>query len=162
MFSIQDFKRPIYEEIRVDPLFRKISKHSIGFQVFKVENDHIEPISRDQVGVFYDENVYIIFASAVKGSFSDHNSIVSNVKLNVCQLFDQFNHQTREIKTPLTVERFIHVWLGTQSSPLKSKHAALKIIELDLHLNHTATQYRETQGYESKRLLAYFKDQGFQ
>lgn len=70
--------------------------------------------------------------------------------------------QSREIKTPVTIERFIHVWLGAHSSPLKSKHAALKIIELDIHLNHTATQYRETQSYESKRFLAYFKEFGFQ
>lgn len=53
------------------------------------------------------------------------------------------------------------MWLGANSSPAKSKHAALKIIELDLHLNHTATQYRETQGYETKRFLAYFKEFGF-
>lgn len=45
---------------------------------------------------------------------------------------------------------------------MKSKHAALKIIELDLHLNHTATQYRETQNHETKRFLAYFKEHGFQ
>jgi Gelsolin repeat len=70
--------------------------------------------------------------------------------------------QSREIKTPVPIERFIHVWLGASSSAVKSKHAALKIIELDLHLNHTATQYRETQGYETKRFLAYFKDNGFQ
>jgi hypothetical protein len=54
------------------------------------------------------------------------------------------------------------VWLGANSSPEKSKHAALKIIELDLHLNHTATQYRETQSFETKRFLAYFKEHGFQ
>jgi hypothetical protein len=70
--------------------------------------------------------------------------------------------QSREIKTPVTIERFIHVWLGANSSAVKSKHAALKIIELDLHLNHTATQYRETQGFETKRFLAYFKEHGFQ
>lgn len=70
--------------------------------------------------------------------------------------------QAREIKTPVSIERFIHVWLGANSSPLKSKHAALKIIEFDLHLNHTAVQYRETQNNETKRFLAYFKERGFQ
>jgi hypothetical protein len=58
-------------------LFRKISKHSVGFHVFKVESDHIEAIARDQVGVFYDENVYLIYAAAVKGTFSDQHTIVS-------------------------------------------------------------------------------------
>lgn len=73
-----------------------------------------------------------------------------------------FTFKSREIKTTVTIERFIHVWLGANSSAVKSKHAALKIIELDVHLNHTASQYRETQGYETKRFLAYFKEQGFQ
>lgn len=49
----------------------------MGFQVFKVEADHVEAIARDQFGTFYDENVYIIFASAAKGTFSDQNTIVS-------------------------------------------------------------------------------------
>ncbi|CRK99352.1 CLUMA_CG012656, isoform A, partial [Clunio marinus] len=138
-----DFKRPIYDELRVDPLFRKISKHSVGFHVFKIENDHIESVTKDQVGTFYDENVYIIYSSAVKGAFSDQNTI------------------SREIKSTATIERFIHVWLGVNSSPLKSKQAALKIIELDLHLHHMTAQYRETQGHETKRFLAYFKEFGF-
>lgn len=51
--------------------------------------------------------------------------------------------------------------MGANSSNVKSRHAALKIIELDLHLNHTATQYREAQNFESKRFLAYFKEFGF-
>jgi microcompartment protein CcmK/EutM len=59
-------------------LFRKISKHSVGFHVFRVEADHIEAIAKDQIGTFYDENVYIIYASAVKGTFSDQNTIVSS------------------------------------------------------------------------------------
>ncbi|KAG5667148.1 hypothetical protein PVAND_015145 [Polypedilum vanderplanki] len=139
-----DFKRPIYEEIRVDPLFRKISKHSIGFHVFKVENDHIESIARDQVGIFYNENVYIIYAAAIKGTFTDQNTI------------------SREIKTPATIERFIHIWIGSEASSAKSKLAALKIIEFDLHFNHTTTQYRETQGYETKRFLSYFRETGIQ
>lgn len=75
----QDSKRPIYEEIRIDPLFRKVSKHSVGFYVWKVENEHVEGLSRDQVGTFYDENVYIIYAAAVKGSFTDQNTIVSEL-----------------------------------------------------------------------------------
>jgi hypothetical protein len=61
----------------VDPLFKKISKHSIGFHVFKVESDHIETVVKDQIGIFYDENVYIIYAAAIKGTFTDQNTIVS-------------------------------------------------------------------------------------
>lgn len=62
----------------MDGLFRKISKHSIGFHVFKVENDHIETLSKDQLGIFYDENVYIIYAAAVKGTNTDQSTIVSS------------------------------------------------------------------------------------
>ena len=62
----------------MDGLFRKISKHSIGFHVFKVENDHIETLSKDQLGIFYDENVYIIYAAAVKGTNTDQTTIVRN------------------------------------------------------------------------------------
>ncbi|XP_070500915.1 villin-like protein quail [Chironomus tepperi] len=139
-----DLKRPIYEEIRVDPLFRKISKHSIGFHIFKVENDHIESVGKDQIGVFYDENVYIIYAAAIKGTFTDQNTI------------------SREIKTSVTIERFVHIWIGSSASTVKSKNAALKIIELDVHFNHSVVQYRESQGHETKRFLSYFKENGMQ
>jgi len=74
---LQDTKRPIYDEIRVDPFFRKINKHSVGFHVFKVDNDHIEALSKDQVGTFYDENAYIVYAASVKGTITDQNTIVS-------------------------------------------------------------------------------------
>lgn len=59
-------------------MFRKINKHSVGFHIFKIENDHIEALTRDQLGTFFDENVYIIYASAVKGSYSDQKTIVSS------------------------------------------------------------------------------------
>lgn len=87
--SLQDSKRPIYEEIRVDPLFRKINKHSVGFHIFKIENDHIEALTKDQLGTFFDENVYIIYASAVKGSYSDQKTIVSSL-VRFCSLSSLF------------------------------------------------------------------------
>lgn len=68
--------------------------------------------------------------------------------------------QSREIKSPVTIEKFIHIWIGESASGVKSKYAALKIMELDVHLNHTTIQYRESQGYETKRFFTYFKDDG--
>lgn len=59
--------------------------------MFKIENDHIEALAKDQVGIFFDENVYIIYASAVKGSYSDQKTIVSNFmnEMKLCvQFFD--------------------------------------------------------------------------
>lgn len=65
---------------------RKLSKSSktkliefsncISFSIFS-QHDHIEVVPRDQFGVFHDENTYIIYAAAVKGTFSDQNTIVS-------------------------------------------------------------------------------------
>lgn len=69
--------------------------------------------------------------------------------------------QCREIKTPgAVIERYIHFWLGANITSDRSKSAAYKIIELDLHLDHKTTQYRESQGHEGIRFLSYFKDDG--
>lgn len=67
----------------------------------------------------------------------------------------------REIKTPgAVIERYIHFWLGANITSDRSKSAAYKIIELDLHLDHKTTQYRESQGHEGIRFLSYFKEDG--
>lgn len=147
-------------------MFRKISKHSIGFHIFKVENDHIESVGKDQFGIFYDENVYIIYAAAIKGTFTDQNTIVSKKRCGT-KTFPNVNFtliflQSREIKTPVTIERFVHIWIGSSATTVKSKNAALKIIELDVHFNHSIAQYRESQGHETKRFLSYFKENGMQ
>jgi hypothetical protein len=55
--------------------------------VFKVESDHIEVLAKDQVGIFFDENIYIIYASAVKGSYSDQKTIVSSNSLKSFQFY---------------------------------------------------------------------------
>lgn len=41
-----------------------------------MENEHIEAVAKDQVGVLFDENVYIVYAAAIKGTFSNQNTIV--------------------------------------------------------------------------------------
>jgi hypothetical protein len=77
LFPFQDQKRPIYDEIRVDPAFRKVGKSFIGFHVWRIENDFIEYIARDKLGTFCDENAYIIYSASLKGAFSDQSTIVS-------------------------------------------------------------------------------------
>lgn len=60
--------------------------------------------------------------------------------------------------TTLRIERSIHIWLGENTSSEKSKAAAYKIIELDVHTDYNATLYRESQGNETCRFLSYFKN----
>lgn len=67
--------------------------------------------------------------------------------------------KSREIKPNTTpLYGFIHFWLGANSTSDKSGNVAYKVIELDNHLMHVASQYRETQEHESARFLSYFKD----
>ncbi|XP_055634484.1 villin-like protein quail isoform X1 [Toxorhynchites rutilus septentrionalis] len=138
-----DQKRPIYEDIKTDTAFRKISPKAIGFYIWRIQNDHVEAIPREQYGTFYDENTYVIYSASLAGTTSDRNTIC------------------REIKSPgAIIERYIHFWLGANITSDRSKSAAYKIIELDLHLDHKTTQYRESQGHEGIRFLSYFKDDG--
>lgn len=79
IFSVtpQDQKRPIYEDIKIDTAFRKISPKAIGFYVWRIQNDHVEAIPREQYGTFYDENTYVIYSASLAGTISDKNTIVS-------------------------------------------------------------------------------------
>uniref|UniRef100_A0A2Y9D1K4 HP domain-containing protein n=1 Tax=Anopheles funestus TaxID=62324 RepID=A0A2Y9D1K4_ANOFN len=138
-----DQKRPVYEDIKIDTAFRKISPRSIGFHIWRIQHDHVETLPKDQYGTFYDECAYVIYAASLTGTGCDKNTI------------------SREIKTAgAAIERNIHFWLGTNISAERSKSAAYKIIELDLHLDHKTTQFRESQGHEGIRFLSYFKDDG--
>jgi len=55
------------------------------------------------------------------------------------------------------LERFIHLWIGDNTTNEQSGSAVYKLIELDIYLGNTSTEYRETQGNESARFLSYFK-----
>lgn len=76
IFVQQDQKRPIYEDIKIDTAFRKISPKAIGFYVWRIQNDHVEAIPREQYGTFYDENTYVIYSASLAGTISDKNTIV--------------------------------------------------------------------------------------
>lgn len=65
----------------------------------------------------------------------------------------------REAKsTTQPLDRFIHFWLGANTTAERSGAVAYKVIELDKQLGNTAVQYRETQGNESDRFRSYFKN----
>lgn len=52
-----------------------------------MKHDHIEALNKDQQGIFYDENAYILYAAAVKGTFTDQNTIVSESKLIIITVY---------------------------------------------------------------------------
>ncbi|XP_008194361.1 advillin isoform X4 [Tribolium castaneum] len=122
----------------VDVAYRKITKTSTAFLIWRVENMSIVAVPRDQYGIFYDTDCYVIFASSPYGQPVGVDSV------------------SREVKgTPL--EYHIHFWLGCSTTPDKSGVVAYKTVELDNFLNGTAIQHRETQGNESPRFKSYFK-----
>ncbi|KAH0810615.1 hypothetical protein GEV33_012178 [Tenebrio molitor] len=122
----------------VDTAFRKINKSSTAFLIWRIENMSVIAVPRDQYGIFYDTDSYVVFASSPYGQSVGVDTV------------------SREIRgTPL--EYHVHFWLGASTAPDKSGVAAYKTVELDNFLNGTTTQHRETQGNESARFKSYFK-----
>ncbi|XP_054284246.1 villin-1-like isoform X2 [Macrosteles quadrilineatus] len=120
----------------VDPAFRTISKSSTAFIIWRVENFKLVPVPKDQYGLFYEGDSYIVYAASEYGKY-----IVPGMK-------------STEKKGRL--EMHIHFWLGATTSQDESAVAAYKTVELDDHLGGICTQHREVQGQESTRFLAYF------
>merc|ERR550534_696092 len=50
----------------------------------------------------------------------------------------------------------LYFWLGNQTSQDESGSAAMLSVELDDQLGGVPTQFRETEGHESAKFLAYF------
>ncbi|KAJ6647694.1 Villin-like protein quail, partial [Pseudolycoriella hygida] len=129
-----------FESQSIDTAFRKVTHNSIGFYKWRVENNRIETVPKDQYDKFNDNCVYIIYAASPKGSFVNKNTI------------------NREMKTNIQLDKYIHFWIGNAATQQQSGNVSYKVMELDNHLGNTATQYRETQENESDRFLSYFKE----
>ncbi|KAI4464752.1 villin [Holotrichia oblita] len=100
---------------------------------------NVVPLARDQYGIFYDGDSYIVYAASQPGQPCGTDT--------VC----------REIRGA-QLEYHIHFWLGNATTADKSGVAAYKTVELDGYLGGSATQHRETQGNESARFKSYFKN----
>ncbi|XP_017834860.1 villin-like protein quail [Drosophila busckii] len=126
-------------DLKVDATFRKVPKHAISFALWKIDEDRLEAVARANYGTFYDNCAYIIYAANLVGHYATHETI------------------TREQKSNVTLERYIHYWLGSSVSEQNRSNAVHKIQELDTYLGNVATIYREVQHHESPRFLSYFK-----
>ena len=69
-------------------MFKKLLFYNVNLIfVIIIKHDHIEALNKDQQGIFYDENAYILYAAAVKGTFTDQNTIVSESKLIIITVY---------------------------------------------------------------------------
>ncbi|CAH1117600.1 unnamed protein product [Phaedon cochleariae] len=146
MMKVFDLQHDDYDEIAtngvnctIDAAFKKVRRTSAAFFIWKIEKMNVAAIPKDQYGIFYDTDAYIIYAASQKDQVCGTDTV------------------SREIKG-CTMEYHIHFWLGSQTNPDRSGVAAYKTVELDSYLNSCATQHRETEGNESPRFLSYFKN----
>ncbi|XP_073988198.1 villin-1-like isoform X2 [Rhodnius prolixus] len=121
----------------IDPAFRGISRTSTAFLMWRIENLQLVPVPKDEYGVFYDGDSYIVYAASEYGKHVGPSAKV------------------REVHGRL--EQHIHFWLGGSTSQDESAVAAYKSVELDEYLGGNPVQHRETRGNESPRFKAYFK-----
>ncbi|KAK9511086.1 hypothetical protein O3M35_005718 [Rhynocoris fuscipes] len=121
----------------VDPAFRGISRTSTAFLIWRIENLQLVPVPKDEYGVFYDGDSYIVYAASEYGK--------------------HVGPATKQREVHGRLEQHIHFWLGGSTSQDESAVAAYKSVELDEYLGGHPVQHRETRANESPRFKAYFK-----
>jgi len=108
-----------------------INKNKVGLTVWRIEKFLVKAWDRSKYGKFYDGDSYIILNTHHKATHSG--------------------------KGKGAIAWDIHFWIGSESSQDEYGTAAYKTVELDDFLEGKATQYRETEGNESRAFKKLFK-----
>lgn len=124
------------------------------------QDNYVEMVPKEKFGIFHDDCTYIIYASTIEGCIVNQNTIASylfiwfvpsNCVWYKCFFFlIQRVEKWNQLRRPCTVS-FL-------SGLVRTRRQTYKVMELDNHLTHTASQYREIQENESARFLSYFKN----
>lgn len=124
----------------VDPAFLAVQKNSNAFIIWRVENMTLVPLPKENHGKFHSGDSYLIYSSFEPGK--------------PCGTAMQGSH----VQSPGKLERYIHFWLGLETSQDEAGVVAIKAVELDDYLGGSPVQQREVEGNESNRFKSYFKD----
>ncbi|OXU28220.1 hypothetical protein TSAR_011731, partial [Trichomalopsis sarcophagae] len=132
-------------------IFKSIPKASTAFCIWKIEGLRTISLGRTKVGTFLSDSAYLIYAASARDGALPYPG------MPVTQSYKYFarNAQTKELKDSQTV-RAVHFWVGVDCDSSVSGAAALRAAELDSQLGATIL-FREAQGRESSRFLAYFR-----
>lgn len=133
------FQQENGSQIQVDASFRYLPNNTICFHIWKVDEDRVEIVPKENFGCFNDDCCYLVYAACPVGTYVSQETVAKEVKSNV------------------SLERFIHFWLGSKVNQQKKANAAHKVMELDSYFGNIATEYRESQFNESVRFKSYFK-----
>ncbi|XP_066975023.1 villin-1-like isoform X2 [Macrobrachium rosenbergii] len=121
-----------------DHCFNIIPKNSTCFIIWRVEDLQLVPLKREDYGKFHKGDSYLVLSM---GEFNKPAGV------------DDTPHPPKG-----ALDTHIHFWLGSETSTDEAGVAAIKTVELDDMLGGGPVQHRETEGNESKRFLAYFKN----
>jgi len=120
----------------VDPAFGEVPKKSTAFIIWRVVNLQLELVKKEEHGSFYSGDSYLIYSA-----FEPGQPCGTELK-------------PKEVNGRM--DRFIHFWLGSQTSQDEAGIAAIKSVELDDYLGGSPVQQREVEGAESSRFMTYF------
>ena len=110
---------------------RNVNVQQVGLTVWRIEKFLVKAWDRSKYGKFFDGDSYIIL--------------------------NTYNKATHSGKGKGAVAWDIHFWIGSESTQDEYGTAAYKTVELDDFLEGKATQYRETEGNESRAFKKLFK-----
>jgi len=123
---------------QTDPAFNVVKADTTGFFIWRVQNMRLAPVPVSEYGQFYKGDSYVVYSAAKYGTTGG------------------VNEKPHIVRGSLEIN--IHFWLGSESSTDEAAVAAIKSVELDMWLGGHPVQHRETEGHESARFKAYFKN----